>query len=312
MFDYRLVNSERVGILEDFQAFLAERNVKREGDITKENIRDYIIARREQPKDIKNIINIIHEYSIAAKNGFLASETGSHLDSDWHYKKISQIAKAELDEEVWQQVFDNVQMPKIGWTLDEFANFTRQMYENLSKTASQEQIEKILHNHAHGSDSSHYSELSDVLKNQGIDGLLKHMNEGFIKSMEASRDKGELWWGSEVDDDVISFFKENPLMCRDGNKIINKKNFYVPKRYLKETDDKLKRYYACHCSIKRQSILQDEGGLSHSLCYCCLGYDKKQFEAAFGRELTGRVLHTVMDEGCFECVFEVDIPDEIS
>jgi hypothetical protein len=130
--------------------------------------------------------------------------------------------------------------------------------------------------------------------------------------MEESCNKGELWWGRAMDEEILNYFKNNPIMYRVGDKIMCKQNYYSPKRFLHETDDKLKRYYACHCSIKRQSILQDEGSLSNSLCYCCLGYIKKQFEAAFGCELTGRVLRTVLEEGCYECVFEIDIPDDFA
>jgi len=310
MFNFKLVAAERVSILEDFQSFLIKRGINYEEDVTKNHIQDYIIEKRSQSGEIKNIINVIHQYFHAAKNDFLSFEAGAHLDSDWHYRRISELAKNELGEDVWRQVFGHVQMPEIGWTLDELASFTRQMYQDLSKVASPEQIQNIMHNHAHGSDVSHYSELRDVLKAKGIDGLLKHMCDDLIQSMEECHAKGELWWATEVDEDVINYLKKNPLIYRDGNKIINKKVLCLPKRYLNETDEKMKRYYACHCSLKRQSILQDEGGLSNSLCYCCLGYDKKQFEAAFGRELTGRVLQSVMDEGCLECIFEIDIPNE--
>ena len=311
MFNYKIIDENRVKTMEDFQTFLEKRGVKSEKDITKEDIRDYIIEKRGQPGDINDTINIIHEYFYAAKNDFLAFEAGSHLDSEWHYHRISELIKSELGEEVWRKVFENVQMPKIGWTLDEFANFTRQMYKKLSKAAPQEQIENMMQKHAHGSDGSEYSEYNDIVKARGIDGLLRHMNDECIKEMEDWRDKDELWWGTEVDDDVINFYKKNPGCYRDGNKIINIRGLCLPKRYLNETDEKMKRYHACHCSLKKQSILQGEGGLSHSLCYCCLGYDKKQFEAAFGCELTGRVLRSVMDEGCLECVFEIDIPDDI-
>ena len=310
MFDYKLVAEDRVKTLEDFQTFLEKRGVKSEKGITKEDIRDYIIEKREQPGDISNIINIIHEYFYAAKNDFLAFEAGAHLDSEWHYQNISKLVKSEFGEDVWRQVFENVQMPEIGWTLDEFADFTRQMYKKLSKVVSQGQIENMMQKHAHGSQFQPDKELEEILKSKGVDGLIEHFNSSTIKEAEECRDKGVLWWSNEVDDKLMDFLKKNPQFSRNGNKIIHRKGRPLPEKFYAETDEKLKRFLSCHCSLKRQSILQDEGGLSHSLCHCCLAHDMEPFIVAFGREFTGRVVHSVMDEGCFECLFEIDIPDD--
>ena len=309
MFNYNLIAIDRMEELKEFQIFLEKRGTKLENDITKEDIRDYIIEKRGQPGDISNTINIINDYFNSAQNDFLAFETGSHLDSIWHYQRLSELIKSELGEEVWRQVFDNVQMPEIGWTLDEFADFTRQMYEKLSKAVPKEQIEKMVQKHAHGSQFQPDKEIEEILKSKGVDGLIEHFNSSTIKEAEECRDKGVLWWSNEVDDNLIDFLKKNPQFSRNGNKIIHRKGLPLPEKFYAETDEKLIRYLSCHCSLKRQSILQDEGGLSHSLCHCCLAHDMEPFIVAFGREFTGRVVHSVMDEGCFECLFEIDIPN---
>jgi hypothetical protein len=300
-------------ILEDFQTFLADRSIKSERDITSKDINDYVSERREQAKDINHTIEVLNEYFYAVNNDVLSNETWNLCDAIWIFKKMSELTKNELGEDIWQKVFGGIPMPEIGWTLDEITDFTRQMHKRISKAASQEQIENMVQKHAHGVDGYEQSvdgALREILESKGIDGLIKHLNDSIIKEAEECRDKGVLWWATIVDDDVINYFKENPMNYRTGNKIINKQGPSLTQKFLHETDEKLKRYYGCHCPIKKKSILQDEGSLSHSLCYCCFGHNKQQFEGAFGRELTGRVIRTRMDEGCLECVFEIDIPDE--
>jgi len=89
-----------------------------------------------------------------------------------------------------------------------------------------------------------------------------------------------------------------------------KLNDYIMSKYLDETDNKMKRYYACHCPWARQSILKDKT-ISKSFCYCSFGHDKYELESAFGRSLDGRVICSVLEADSLQCIFEVDIPRDI-
>ena len=298
--------------LKDFQSFLEKRGVKSEHDITKKDINDYVAEKNAQGEDAYHYIETIIEYFISVKNGVLSHEAWLLYDAVGHFGKISELTKNELGEDAWRQVFGNTELPKFGWTLDEITDFTRQMHKRVSAVAPREHVENMIQLHAHGVEQHFDGTIHEILESRGVDGLIKHLNDEFIKEVESCRDKGIFYSGSMVDDDVINFYKENPLNRRVGNKIINKQPPSLAKEYLVETDEKLKRYNACHCAIKKHSILQNDGGLSHSLCYCCFGHSKKQFEAAFGRELSGRVVKTVMDDGCLECVFEIDIPEGVA
>lgn len=309
MFDTKLV-TDPTGVLEDFQAFLAKKNIKSEQDITRNDVQNYIAEKRECAGDILHIITTIEEYFYAVRNDLLCNELWLLHDAIGILEKMSELTKIELGEDVWKQVFGDVQMPKVGWTLDEISDFTRQMHNKMCKAAPQKKIESMYQKNAHAYQQSFDDTPREILESKGIDGFIKHFHDNLIKEIEDCRDKGVFWSATVVDDEVVNFFKENQLTYRIDNKIIIKQEPVLTKKYLHETDEKLKRYYACHCPIKKKSILQDEGGLSHSLCYCCFGHNKQHFEAAFGRKLDGRVVKTVMDEGCLECVFEIDIPED--
>jgi len=311
MLDMNLT-SDNCGVIDDFQAFLEGRSIKLEQDITPKDIRDYILAKRKQNKDMKHIIDVIVEYFVAAKNDVLSHEAWLYRDAIGHIKKISQLTKDELGDSAWMQVFGGMEMPETGWTLDEIANFTRQMYEKMVNVASKEQIEGMIQKHAHGYKQTFDDTLNIILETKGIDGMIEHMNESLRQELIKCRDKGVFCGGTMVDDSVIDYYEKHPSTTRIGNKIIFKQGPSLAQKFLHETDEKMRRYYACHCGVKKQSILQSEGSLSHSLCYCCLGHCIKVFEAAFGKKLNGKVVRTVMDEGCFECVFELDIPSEWS
>ena len=298
--------------LNDFESYFAEMGIESEKNIIVNDVHNYIAEKREQVKDISRTIWAIQEYFYVVRNDLLCNELWNLHDAIGILRKMSTLTKSELGEDVWQMVFRDVQMPKVGWSPDEITDFTREMHKKLLDAAPLDKIESMYQKNAHAEDE----EFSDnalyaIYISNGIDGLIMHLHNELVHGVEACYANGDLFGATEVDDGVISFFRENPMNYRVGNKLIVKQGPNLTKRFLDETDERLKRYYACHCPIKKKSILQDAGSLSHSLCNCCFGHCKTTFEAAMGKKLSGRVLRTVMDDHCLECVFEIDLPNNM-
>ena len=147
---------------------------------------------------------------------------------------------------------------------------------------------------------------------KSIDRLIEFFNDEMIKDLERHRDSGDLFFSQPIDGEAVEYAKAAINFKRDGNKITAVKIPYQIKKYLSETNEKMKRYHFCHCPLVRNSILQAEGVVSKSFCRCSLGYMKKGFDAALGRELTGRTVKTVLEDGVTECVFEFEIPEDVN
>ena len=122
--------------------------------------------------------------------------------------------------------------------------------------------------------------------------FLQETQHDFME-LERRRDTGDLFFNQKIDDAVIAYMKANPYAVRKGSKIIVTKIPFLARKYLAETDVKMKRYYACHCPWARESILNETCTVSPSFCRCSLGLEKKDFETALGRELDGRIVSTV-------------------
>ena len=73
--------------------------------------------------------------------------------------------------------------------------------------------------------------------------------------------------------------------------------------------NRMKRYYACHCPFAKESILPDSV-VSPVLCHCSLGHVMNFKEAFLGRELEGRVVHSVLN-GNMTCEYEITISEDI-
>lgn len=124
------------------------------------------------------------------------------------------------------------------------------------------------------------------------------------------RDENDLWYTTVINDEVLEFIKGNPEMevgRREGNKIYITKVPYNAVRYLQETDIKMKRYYACHCPLIREAILQNEP-ISPDVCYCSLGH-ASHYLAGLGQELEGEVLESAV-KGDTRCRFVFYLPNK--
>jgi hypothetical protein len=113
-----------------------------------------------------------------------------------------------------------------------------------------------------------------------------------------------------IDDETLEFIKRDPEMeggRREGNKIYITKVPYHPLRYLHETDNKLKRYYTCHCPLVREAILEDQW-VSPEVCNCSLDH-ASHYLAGLGIELKGEVLESAI-KGDTRCRFVFYLPDK--
>jgi hypothetical protein len=83
---------------------------------------------------------------------------------------------------------------------------------------------------------------------------------------------------------------------------------FDPKRYLKEKNPTLKRYYACHCPLVRTALRDGKPKISPMFCYCSGGYEKLHFDVIFGEPVEVELLETPL-KGDMRCRFAIKIPE---
>jgi len=97
MFDTGLF-MDKTGALEDFKVFLAHRGIQSEQSITKQDINDYIIMKRDQAGDLHQTLLTICEYFLSVNNGVLSHEIGIYLEAGGHFNNLSRLTKSELGD----------------------------------------------------------------------------------------------------------------------------------------------------------------------------------------------------------------------
>jgi hypothetical protein len=117
------------------------------------------------------------------------------------------------------------------------------------------------------------------------------------------RDEDKLWYTVKISDAVLAFVKSDPEMevgRREGENIYISKIPYNAERYLAESDPRIKRYYACHCPLVRQALL-DGRPVAPEVCHCSLGH-ASHYLAGIGGSYRGEVLESAV-RGDLRCRF---------
>lgn len=220
---------------------------------------------------------------------------------------------AELGEAFWDELVKDIKLPDIDC---ECNCQCRNMYlfmKRLEERTEKETLEKILYKVRHGLHPYQCAwAREEFLKTDDLDAFLnQHLQNEWEHFVNLNRE-GKDFYGQEITDEVLAFIKENPSMLapvREGN-ILHCMAFpFNMKAYLAADDEKMKRYYACHCPFAKESILS-EHVVPSVLCNCSLGHVMNFTEAFLGRTLKGKVVRSVL-HGDLTCEYEITIPEDV-
>lgn len=220
---------------------------------------------------------------------------------------------SELGEDFWNELIKDITVPDME---SECGCHCRNMYffmKRFEEMASAETVKTILYRVRHGLHPSQSEWARDEFLEIGdLDNFLqKHFEDELNYFIRLNAEKKD-FYGQAITDEVLEFIKRNPSMLapsRKGNKLFCMAFPYDMEKYLKTTDDKMKRYHACHCPFAKESILSDHV-VSPALCNCSLGHVMNFVEGFLGRALEGEVVHSVLN-GDLTCEYEITIPDDI-
>lgn len=218
-----------------------------------------------------------------------------------------------LGEAFWNELAEGIELPDIDNECNCQCQNMHVFMRRLEERADEETVKQILYKVRHGLHPSQSAWAREKFLEVGeLDKFLQICHDNEISHfIELNREKKD-FYGDEITDKVLEFIKRNPALLapvRKGNKLYCMAFPANMQKYLDATDEKMKRYHACHCPFAKESILS-EVAVSSTLCNCSLGHVMNFTEAFLGRELEGRVLHSVLG-GDLTCEYEIMLPDDI-
>jgi hypothetical protein len=135
--------------------------------------------------------------------------------------------------------------------------------------------------------------------------------EEFIAQLERLREDSRLYFTQPITGEVIEFVQAHPEIrqgVREGNVLYEAKIPYMAQKYLHEADERLKRYYYCHCPWVRESLKEGDVAVSPTFCLCSAGFHKKAWEVIFEQPLRAEIVETVL-QGDPWCKIAIHLPE---
>lgn len=300
-----------VKIAKEFEAFLRARSPKKQfADAKGSDVKSFIARlAKEDRSTFEGLIGLLR-YSRFSANEAVELALLTALDGANVVGDICGIVKNRQGKRVYEQVLGGFKPPAIGTPPKRMPRITSDLMNRLESGLGEEETRNILLVGPHAGPPEYYAdERKMLLASENVDEYLRRRRKKFVAELEGHMKNGTLFYNQKIDQDVVDYVRRNPEVAggmRRGDRIYCTKIQYMAIEYLKERDERLKRYYGCHCPLARESILSGKV-MSPNLCYCSAGYEKRPFDVAFGEPVNIEVLKSIL-WGDTICRFAVEIP----
>ena len=225
---------------------------------------------------------------------------------------ISERLASLAGEEARDRIFEGVERPPPGSTPEELPWPTKRLMDRLVVELPPEVYRRVLAGNHHRIPLEAFEGQKKLYEeSESIDEFLEKKHQRAVAELEEFAAEGKIWYEQKITPRVVELVRGNPEMLsgvRKGDKIYYTKIPYDPDAYLGETDPLMKRYYACHCTLARATILTGEPEIDPEWCYCSAGYGKTPYDVIFGEETEVEMLENVL-AGDPRCRFAVRIPE---
>ena len=304
---------ENTKIVEKFEQFLKQFGKTLETATAEEFERFSEVLIVEEANTYLNFA-AISRYAYFVKNWDLYLPVLGIFDGSEVMNVLRERLGEHASEEVRDKILPEEDLPPLGMPDKEKILVTREIVKKMEKTLDPAVCKKILADVAHGLPRDfRKGEREKFLDAGSIDEYLKRKRENAIAELEKHRDDGSLFYNQYIPAEVVDFVKSRPDVLsgeKRGNTIYHTKIPFMVQEYLDEKDERMKRYFACHCAWARESILNDDVDVSDSFCHCSGGFTKMPWEAALDQSLEYDMVKSVL-KGDDECSFIIYLPEGV-
>ena len=273
-------------------------------------MRDYIrLLIQEQQNTLETLLALARYFYLSGRNEVYVYFT-SLLGGVGVIESIRDRLGTLESPETAQELIDSLAKPPLGADPVEYPAFTRALMERLEERLPVETVRCALAGNHHQIPAEAFEEEKQLyLSSASMDDFLRAQHKKQVATLQRHCDTNTVWYEQLITQEVVDFVAANQEIqsaVREGNTLYTTKIPYDPARYLAETDETKRRYYACHCPFVREAILRGETDISANWCYCSGGFVKYPYEVILGKELKVDLLQSVL-KGDPVCRFAIHL-----
>lgn len=303
----------RISIIKEFEKYLKDKDSSNEIDEAKPNdFDDFSEILRKEGRDTFDNMRALARYAVFTNNKTLIVHSLELIGGAEVMENLSKNLKQRAGEAKWREILGDIKLPGPATHPRDKPKITKKVMEMLEAKLDKEKCREVLSSNLDFvPDEAFMSAKKAFQESTSIDDFLRNQHKEYIEELAEHAKKKTLYYTQEVDDEVVEYARRNPICkvgVRKGDVIYVTKIPYMTKKYLHESNERMKRYYACHCAWVREAI-RSGTEVSPEFCYCSAGFEKRLWDVVFGRPVKADVLQTVL-KGDLICRFAIHIPRE--
>jgi hypothetical protein len=302
-----------IRVVRDFEAFLDKKYENKDfGSSSPSDMQSFVAYLVENGKNTIDSFAALIRYGRFVNKRDMATLLFGFIEGYRALEKLSETLKETLGESRRDEIFEEINLPPLGTDPRDKPKVAKRIMERLEATLDEKLLKEIMSSGLDVGPKEAYLPMREkFLKSKSIDDFLRRKHKEAVEMLEKHSREKSMFYAQEIDEEVVEYVRSNPEVMggvREGDIIYETKIPYMTKKYLHEKDEKMKRYYACHCGWAREGI---RSGLkiSPNFCYCSAGYHKRPWDNIFDQPVKAEVIETVL-KGDPVCRFAIHIPKQ--
>ncbi len=299
--------------MREFEAFLKKGKSQRDfSSALPSDVQLFVAHLMEKKRNtIDNFIALIRYAGFAKRHEVVCFVFG-YVEGFRALPKLFETLKEVVGEEQRDRIFEGISLPPLGSDPKDRPEVTKRVMERLEAALDEKKLKEIMSSGLDVGPRESYLPIKEkFLKAKNLDDFLRKRHQEAVEMLEKHCREKTMFYANEIDEEVVEYVRNNPEMMggvRVGDVIYETKIPYMAKKFLHEKDERMKRYYACHCGCVREGI---KSGLnvSPNFCYCSAGYHKRPWEIIFDQPLKADVVKALL-KGDMVCRFAIHIPKQ--
>lgn len=306
------VIKSNIGLVKEFEAFLGKSKRKDLDHFSVEDVHNFMEHLMKKGENTRENAIALLRYARFTKNRETEIAILELVDGSDVLKNLSEVVKRTVGEKKHKEVFEGIELPSLGTSPRDKPKVTKGVMKRLEAKLDGETCRAVLSSNLHFvPDEAFLEDKKTFEKSKGIDDFLERRHKDYVDELEQHMKEKKLYFTQEIDEAVLDYVRNTPTCqvgVREGDIIHVTKIPYMAKKYLREKDERMKRYYACHCAWVREAI-RARMKISPNFCYCSAGFEKRLWDVIFGQPTKAEVMQTVL-KGDLICKFAIHIPRE--
>lgn len=296
--------------VKEFEEYLKKKSKKDLNDASSNDVKGFVGDLTENRRITLDNFRALIRYSDFAGKKETVSILYGYLEGFGVPEELFKRLRETVGESESKGIFEGVDIPPLGTLPEDKPRITEKIMERLEARLDERSLKELMSSGLEVFPDEWYLPQKNMFQESGsLDDFLEKRHKEFVETLEKHSKEKTMFFAQEIDE-VIEYVRRNMEIQggkREGEIVYETKIPYQTKKYLHEKDEKMKRYYACHCSWVREAIKSGTPKISPNFCYCSAGYHKRPFEIIFGVPVEVDVLETVL-KGDLVCRFVIHIP----